>query len=98
MIRKYGAWIKIQTKSIETKVLSLDLIIVDATLAAKSMFQVGTTCYHVVRLRLINGQPVMIDDSFFKSDVVPRLTRRLQDNQFTDTFRLSQIIKLLAHV
>lgn len=68
---------KIQTKSIETKVLSLDLIIVDATLAAKSMFQVGTTCYHVVRLRLINGQPVMIDDSFFKSDVVPRLTREI---------------------
>lgn len=68
---------KIQTKSIETKVLSLDLIIVDATLAAKSMFQIGTTCYHVIRLRLINGKPVMIDDSFFKSEVVPRLTKKI---------------------
>lgn len=68
---------KIQTDSIETKVLSLDLTIVDAPLAARSMFQIGTTCYHVVRLRLINGQPVMIDDSFFKSDVAPGLTRAI---------------------
>ncbi|BDZ72273.1 hypothetical protein GCM10025861_27900 (plasmid) [Methanobacterium petrolearium] len=55
----------------------MDLIIVDATLAAKSMFQIGTTCYHVIRLRLINGKPVMIDDSFFKSEVVPRLTKKI---------------------
>lgn len=68
---------KIQTDLIETKVLSLELVTVDSTLALQSMFQAGTTCYHVVRLRMINGQPGMIDNSFFRSDVVPRLTKEI---------------------
>lgn len=70
---------KIQTESIETKVLSLDLVTVDSTLASQSMFLEGTSCYHIIRLRLINGQPVMIDDSFFKLDAVPRLTKEIAE-------------------
>jgi DNA-binding GntR family transcriptional regulator len=70
---------KIQTDLIETKVLSLELVRVDSSLASQSMFQEGTNCYHVVRLRLINGQPGMIDDSFFKLDVVPKLTKEIAE-------------------
>lgn len=68
---------EIQTETLETKVLSLELVTIDSTLESQSMFTAGTICYHVVRLRLINGQPVMIDDSFFKSDVVPKLTKEI---------------------
>ncbi|HAB97727.1 MAG TPA: hypothetical protein DCE83_13495 [Enterococcus sp.] len=69
----------IQTDQINTKVLSLKVVVVDDALAAQSMFQKGTKCLHVVRLRIVNGQPGMIDDSFFKLEVVSGLTKELAE-------------------
>ncbi|MGX7131320.1 GntR family transcriptional regulator [Enterococcus songbeiensis] len=69
----------IQTDLIETKVLSLEKVKVNDSLASRTMFPAGAICYHVIRLRIINGSPGMIDDSFFLSDIVPNLSKEIAE-------------------
>ncbi len=81
----------IQTDQIDTKVLSLAVVVVDEALAAQSMFQQGTRCVHVVRLRIVNGRPGMIDDSYFKLAVVPGLTKEIAERS------IYRYIQSIAH-
>lgn len=63
----------------ETKVLSLKKIIADEQLQGKIPFAEGEILYQVERLRILNGDPTMLDISYFRFDQVPVLTKAVAE-------------------
>lgn len=65
----------IAKSAVTTKVLHFEKKTVTEDVAKLTTFKVGETYYHVIRLRIVNGTPAMIDDSFFLSEFLPNLTQ-----------------------
>ncbi|MBU5364410.1 GntR family transcriptional regulator [Enterococcus devriesei] len=63
----------------ETKVLCLKKIIIDEKLQGKVPFTTGEILYQVERLRILNGDPLMLDISYFRFDQVPILTKSIAE-------------------
>ncbi|MDO4929128.1 MAG: trehalose operon repressor [Corynebacterium sp.] len=57
-----------------TKVLSLDHITLDAETAAPTGFRSGTEVWYLRRLRFLEGVPLILDYSYFRTTQVPELT------------------------
>lgn len=70
----------IQSEEVVTQVLAFETKQIDVKLAQKTMFPEDSICYHVIRLRIVNGRPGMIDDSFFLAEVVPNLSQTIAEN------------------
>lgn len=86
----------IETDQIETKVLLIEQLTIDDTLSKKTLFPIGMACYHVVRLRIINNEPGMIDDSFFKIDVVPNLSKEIAEKSIYSYIRSIRNQKIIG--
>ncbi|MDR1606612.1 MAG: trehalose operon repressor [Streptococcaceae bacterium] len=58
-----------------TEVIYFEQEIVDPALATRTHFEIGTHVWHLLRLRKINGQAVVLDRDFIKYDLAPNMTR-----------------------
>ncbi|MBW3094534.1 trehalose operon repressor [Bifidobacterium sp. 64T4] len=64
-------------KTPSTRVLSFAEITADEALAHRTGFDVGTKLTEVKRLRLMDGEPLIIDHNYFRTDLVPGLSVRV---------------------
>lgn len=65
---------------VESKILDFKIITADEELAEKMRCEIGTEIYNVKRLRIMDGQPFSIEDSFFNKDLVPYLNNEIIQN------------------
>ncbi|PST48400.1 trehalose operon repressor [Bifidobacterium callitrichos] len=57
-----------------TEVLEFRHVIADAKLAARTGFEEGAPLTYILRLRLLDGEPLILDHNYFRSDIAKGLT------------------------
>lgn len=57
-----------------TKLLSFEIVPADEIIASKLKIPIGSEVYNFVRLRLKNGVPIILDNSYFSSFAVENIT------------------------
>lgn len=70
--------------SLDTKVVHFSEITVDADLSLKTGFDEGCELYYVQRVRLLNGEAMIIDHNYFLKDVVKDLTVEIAESSIFD--------------
>ncbi len=70
--------------SLDTKVVHFSEITVDADLSLKTGFDEGCELYYVQRVRLLNGEAMIIDHNYFLKDVVKDLTVEIAESSVFD--------------
>jgi GntR family transcriptional regulator, transcriptional regulator of bglA len=63
------------SKTIETKILALEIIEADEIKAKQLRCEAGTKLYYIKRLRVVDDEPFSIEISYFKKDIVPYLNK-----------------------
>ncbi|MFP5111738.1 GntR family transcriptional regulator [Bacillaceae bacterium C204] len=63
----------LNSKVIETKILSLQVQTADEIIAKQMRCEVGTKLYYIKRLRVVDHEPFSIEISYFNKDIVPYL-------------------------
>ncbi|MCK1985614.1 MULTISPECIES: GntR family transcriptional regulator [Peribacillus] len=61
----------------KSKVLKLELIEADEKLAKQMKCQVKTKIYNLKRVRYLNGEPIVIEESFFNKDIIPIINNEI---------------------
>ncbi|MGE7907268.1 GntR family transcriptional regulator [Peribacillus sp. NPDC094092] len=61
----------------KSKVLKLELIEADEKLAKQMKCQVNTKIYNLKRVRYLNGEPIVIEESFFNKDIIPIINKEI---------------------
>lgn len=64
-------------KTIETKILALQVIEADEAIAKQLRCAAGTKLYYIKRLRIVDEEPFSIEISYFKKDIVPYLNEEI---------------------
>lgn len=67
-----------------TEVVTFETIIVDQTLAAQTLFEIGTQVWHLLRVRKIAGEAVVLDHDYVKYDICPDMTKADVANSLYD--------------
>lgn len=62
------------SKSYVTKVIQFDIIEIDDKLSKETSLPVNSKAYFIIRLREINGMPLILDYNYFLCDIVKDLT------------------------
>ncbi len=58
-------------ENFETKVITFEKLEADAWISKRLNVSMGTICYHLLRLRLGNGQPMAVDESYINGSFTP---------------------------
>lgn len=58
----------------KTSIPIFEVLVVDDELNKKTHFPIGEIIYHIIRIREISGEKVILDDNFFLKEVVEGLT------------------------
>lgn len=61
----------------KTRVLRFERCVCTAALARKTGFPKGEILWKIYRVRLLDGQPLILDKNFFRADLVPALTSEI---------------------
>ncbi|MCI2256243.1 GntR family transcriptional regulator [Domibacillus sp. PGB-M46] len=72
-----GLTIDLASKTIETKILALQVIEADKAKAQQLRCEEGTKLYYIKRLRVVDDEPFSIEISYFKKDMVPYLNEEI---------------------
>jgi len=67
-----------------TKVLEFTTLTVDRRLSKKTGFSEGEEVYFIQRLRLLDGEPVILDNNFFLTRIIPGLTPEIAEQSVYD--------------
>lgn len=65
------------SKTIETKIVALQVIEADEAKAQQLRCEAGTKLYYIKRLRVVDDEPFSIEISYFKKDIVPYLNEEI---------------------
>lgn len=87
---------KITNQNISTHIVSFEKKTVSKSLAKISTFDEGADYFHVVRLRNIDEQPTMIDNSHFLCSVMPNLTEKIASSSIYDYLQNELGIKIVG--
>jgi Transcriptional regulators len=79
----------------ETKVVRFKKILVDEELSKRSPFMVDEVLYEVVRVRIIDGRPLTIDYSYFRTNQIPPLTATIVQHSIYE-YLTSNGVKIAA--
>ena len=63
--------------NVVTKVIRFEETVVDAALARESGFLEGEEVYDILRVRYLDGKPLILDHNFFLKSLVPGLTAEI---------------------
>lgn len=64
----------IAKEKVTTELLLFDKVNASKEIASSSFFQEDISLWHVVRLRFVDGLPAMIDNSYFRADLILKLS------------------------
>lgn len=68
------------SKTIETKILSLQVVEANEKIATQLRCEVGSKLYYIKRLRIVDKEPFSIEISYFKKEIVPYLNEDIASN------------------
>lgn len=68
------------SKTIETKILALQVVEADEKIATQLRCEVGSKLYYIKRLRIVDKEPFSIEISYFKKEIVPYLNEDIASN------------------
>lgn len=68
-----GLTVDLASKTIETKILTLQVEEADEIIATQMRCEVGSKVYYIKRLRMVDHEPFSIEISYFKKGIVPYL-------------------------
>lgn len=57
----------------ESRVMCFELVEADTWLSSRLSISLGTECFHLVRLRIGNGQPMAVDECYIPVNMAPTL-------------------------
>ncbi|MGL6064524.1 MAG: trehalose operon repressor [Fusobacteriaceae bacterium] len=78
----------------KTTVPVFEIISVNEELSKKTHFPVGETIYHIIRIRNISGENVILDDNYFLKDAVEGLTALIATNSIYEFLEKVKGIKI----
>lgn len=70
--------------NVVTKVIHFSVVTVEAQLAEKSAFPVGSEVYDILRVRYLDGKPLILDRNLFLKKLVPGLTEEIAEHSIYD--------------
>lgn len=70
--------------NVVTKVASFSIVTVDARLAEESGFPIGAEVYDILRVRYLDGKPLILDRNLFLRELVPGLTAEIAERSVYD--------------
>nr|WP_286674354.1 GntR family transcriptional regulator [Clostridium sp. ZBS15] len=82
--------------NLTTSVLSFEKSIIDENSKKITGFQVGVEVYHLVRIRYLDNEPLLLDINYFRSDIVSDLTVSIAQNSIYDYIKNVLNKKILA--
>lgn len=65
--------------NVVTKVIRFEIVTVNRKMAEQSGFPEGAEVYDIVRVRLLDGKPLILDCNFFLKSLVPGLTTEIAE-------------------
>ena len=65
--------------NVVTKVVSFSVVTVEAQLAEESGFPIGSEVYDILRVRYLDGKPLILDRNLFLKAFVPGLTAEIAE-------------------
>jgi GntR family transcriptional regulator, transcriptional regulator of bglA len=68
------------SKTIETKILALQVVEADEKIATQLRCEVRSKLYYIKRLRIVDKEPFSIEISYFKKEIVPYLNEDIASN------------------
>lgn len=75
--KTFGLTQYLNDKKIESKMLKFDVLLADKELSNKLYCKVGDMIYYVERLRIVNGEPYVLEKSFFLEKYVRGLNEKI---------------------
>ncbi len=73
----YGLTKQFKNKKVTTKLISLELKKPSQQLVSKLKCNPETLVYHIKRLRFVDGDPFVVEYTYYNSDVVPNITEKI---------------------
>lgn len=70
----------IARKELKNKIIKFEVVKADEDLANKMKCDIGAEVYNVKRLRLLDGKPFSIEDSYFNKNIVVYLNNEIIEN------------------
>ena len=70
--------------NVVTKVISFSIVTVEAQLAEESGFPIGSEVYDILRVRYLDGKPLILDRNLFLKAFVPGLTAEIAERSIYD--------------
>lgn len=70
----------LENEKLESKLIELTLIDADEELANKMKCNIGTKIYFVKRVRYVNDEAFVIEESFYNKDIIPYLNEEICNN------------------
>ena len=75
--KTFGLTQYLNDKKIESKMIRFDVLLADKDLSNKLYCKIGDMIYYVERLRIVNGEPYVLEKSFFLEKYVRGLNERI---------------------
>ncbi|BDZ30296.1 GntR family transcriptional regulator [Lactiplantibacillus brownii] len=77
------------------RVLFFDEKLVDTQIAKESSFPVGTPVFYIKRIRILDGEPFILQESYFLKKVMPELTLEIAQESVYD-YLIHQLSQKIA--
>ena len=87
---------KITNENVTTKLLSFEKKYIDKSLTKITTFAEGEAYFHVIRLRSIDDEPVMIDNSYFLAKVMPNLDKKIASKSIYSFLQADPNVKIIG--
>lgn len=71
-------------KKVRTKILVFETVVCDEELSLKTGFDTGENLFHIERLRVIDGEPLILDINYFLVSEMPDLTKEIASHSIYD--------------
>ncbi|MGL4623365.1 MAG: trehalose operon repressor [Culicoidibacterales bacterium] len=80
---------------IQTTVPFFESLLVDSTLSQKTGFAVGTTLVHLIRIRVLDGIPAILDENYFDATLIPGMNTEIAQKSIYNY--IEHTLKLKIH-
>ncbi|MGL5383013.1 MAG: trehalose operon repressor [Culicoidibacterales bacterium] len=86
--------VSVQTQSVETEIPLFESLEIDQQLAEKTGFDIGTRVNHIIRVRIIDGIKIIVDDNYFDTSLISDLTPTIAAHSIYDYIEHVLMLKI----
>lgn len=74
-----GLFEEFKDKNLTTKLISFQLTVADLRLADRMECKIGTPLYHIKRLRIVDGEHLCVEESYYNKDMIFGITPKVAE-------------------